>query len=200
MDVRQFFRPTIAPEWLGEVLSSIRGALSDVWPTPIRAVDYSTANLPPAADWKQGIAYDTTAVALKYSDGASWIRLSDYDADVAAIAALSTTGLIARTGAGTAAIRAVTGTANQITVTNGDGVAGNPTISLPSAITFPGSIAATSTVATGTYTVAGLPAAGTTGRTAFVTDANATTFASIVAGGGANRVPVYDDGTNWRIG
>jgi len=50
------------------------------------------------------------------------------------------------------------------------------------------------------YTVASLPAAGTVGRTAFVTDANATTFASVVAGGGANGVPVYDDGTNWRIG
>lgn len=51
-----------------------------------------------------------------------------------------------------------------------------------------------------TYTVAGLPAAGTAGRKAFVTDANATTFASIVVGGGANGVPVFDDGTNWRIG
>jgi hypothetical protein len=50
------------------------------------------------------------------------------------------------------------------------------------------------------YTVATLPAAGTIGRRAFVTDANATTFASIVASGGANKVPVFDDGTNWRIG
>lgn len=51
-------------------------------------------------------------------------------------------------------------------------------------------------------TVASLPAAGTAGAGArhFVTDANATTFASIVAGGGANGVPVYSDGTNWRIG
>lgn len=38
------------------------------------------------------------------------------------------------------------------------------------------------------------------GARRFVTDANATTFASIVAGGGANGVPVYSDGTNWRIG
>lgn len=51
-----------------------------------------------------------------------------------------------------------------------------------------------------TLTVATLPTAGTSGRRAFVTDASATTFASIVAGGGSNRVPVYDDGTNWRIG
>lgn len=51
-------------------------------------------------------------------------------------------------------------------------------------------------------TVATLPAAaaGYTGFRAFVTDANATTFASIVAGGGSNGVPVYCDGTNWRIG
>lgn len=47
--------------------------------------------------------------------------------------------------------------------------------------------------------VASLPA-GSQGMRAFVTDANATAFASIVAGGGANPVPVYHDGTNWRIG
>jgi hypothetical protein len=49
-------------------------------------------------------------------------------------------------------------------------------------------------------TVASLPTAGVIGRRSFVSDANATTFASIVAGGGANKVPVYDDGTNWRVG
>lgn len=49
-------------------------------------------------------------------------------------------------------------------------------------------------------TVATLPAAGNTGARDFVTDANATTFNSIVAGGGTNKVPVFDDGTNWRIG
>lgn len=54
----------------------------------------------------------------------------------------------------------------------------------------------------GTLTVATLPTAASAGAgaRAFVTDANATTFASIVAAGGANGVPVYSDGTNWRIG
>lgn len=55
-------------------------------------------------------------------------------------------------------------------------------------------------IKTGAVLVASLPAAGTAGRRMFVTNATATTFASIVAGGGANGVPVYDDGTNWRIG
>lgn len=51
-------------------------------------------------------------------------------------------------------------------------------------------------------TVAGLPAAATAGAGArsMVTDATVTTFASVVAGGGANAVPVYSDGTDWRIG
>lgn len=53
-----------------------------------------------------------------------------------------------------------------------------------------------------TYTVATLPAAGTAGAgtRAAVTDANATTFNAIVAGGGANFVPVISNGTNWLIG
>jgi hypothetical protein len=48
--------------------------------------------------------------------------------------------------------------------------------------------------------VAGLPPAGSIGRRRFVIDATVTTFASVVAGGGGNVVPVYDDGITWRIG
>lgn len=50
--------------------------------------------------------------------------------------------------------------------------------------------------------VTSLPSAATMGRgaRAFVTDATATTFGSIVAGGAGNSVPVYSDGSNWRIG
>lgn len=53
-----------------------------------------------------------------------------YDADLSAIAGLSSTGLIARTGAGTASTRTLTGPAAGITVSNGDGVSGNPTLAL----------------------------------------------------------------------
>ena len=57
-------------------------------------------------------------------------------------------------------------------------------------------------VVTQSTTVAGLTAAATAGAGArsFVTDATATTFLSVVAGGGANKVPVVSDGTNWLIG
>ena len=58
------------------------------------------------------------------------------------------------------------------------------------------------TTTVGVSTVAGLPAASSVpqGTRRFVTNANATTFASIVAAGGTNVVPVYSDATNWRIG
>lgn len=52
--------------------------------------------------------------------------------DLAAIEALSGTGIAVRTTADTWATRTITGTAGQITVTNGAGISGNPTLSLPS--------------------------------------------------------------------
>jgi len=50
--------------------------------------------------------------------------------------------------------------------------------------------------------VGSLPSASVVGAgaRAFVTDALNTTFASVVIGSGSNNVPVYSDGTDWRIG
>ena len=81
-------------------------------------------------------------------DGTQWQLVNPYvnptiigaqplDADLTAYAALSSAGMVARTGAGTVAVRTITGTANQLTVTDGDGVAGNPTISLPADVLVP---------------------------------------------------------------
>lgn len=50
------------------------------------------------------------------------------------------------------------------------------------------------------YTVATLPAAGTSGRKAFVSNALAPVFGTAVAGAGAVTVPVYDNGTAWIVG
>jgi hypothetical protein len=64
------------------------------------------------------------------------------------------------------------------------------------------SLSVSSYVKVTTVTVADLPSAATAGAgaRATVSNANATTFNSVVAGGGANTVPVFSDAVAWRIG
>jgi hypothetical protein len=52
------------------------------------------------------------------------------------------------------------------------------------------------------YTVATLPSASAYGKgaRAFVSDALAPAFGATVVSGGAVAVPVYSDGTNWKVG
>ena len=60
--------------------------------------------------------------------------------------ATESNGIIAHAGSGSAEPRTITGTSNEITLANGDGVSGNPTVSIPSAVTFTGK-----TITGGTY-------------------------------------------------
>jgi len=58
------------------------------------------------------------------------------------------------------------------------------------------------TITSTVYTVATLPdpvVAGAGIRT-FVSDSSVTTFNATVAAGGTNTVPVFSNGTNWKVG
>ena len=121
-------------------------------------------------------------------------------------ATVSSTGNVTATGTVSGATVTATGTVSGATVT-ATGTVSGATVSSAGGVTATGAVSganvtATGYVKTGATVVASLPAAATAGAGArhFVTDANATTFASVVAGGGANAVPVYSDGTDWRIG
>ncbi|MBU3905671.1 hypothetical protein KKC83_03160 [Patescibacteria group bacterium] len=79
--------------------------------------------------------YDGTANQMLYTDGSgslAWTGTSTLglvgDDD------FTSNGLMVRTAAGTYTTRTLTGTANQITITNGDGVSAAPTFSLPSIV------------------------------------------------------------------
>lgn len=112
---------------------------------------------------------------LKRKGSDSWTLIfGSLDSDLQALADNSTNGLWARTGTGTGAARTITGTANKVTVTNGDGVSGNPTLTIPDVVTL-----VTPTV-TGLLTVSG-------GQIAFPS--------TQVPSANANTLDDYEEGT-----
>lgn len=83
--------------------------------------------------------------------------------DLAALEGLGSTGIAARTTTDTWAQRTITGTASRLTVTNGDGVSGNPTLDINASYAGQASITTLGTIATGTWnaTKIGLAYGGT---------------------------------------
>jgi len=96
-----------------------------------------------------GLKFTSNSTA-RFSSVASvdWDNITNKPASITGLPELPNSGLIAATDlTGDFAGRTITGTANEISVANGDGISANPTLSLPSALTFTGK-----TITGGTYT------------------------------------------------
>ena len=99
---------------------------------------------------------------LKQYNGSGWVTLAQGIVDPGA------GGVLARTTLNTTAARTITGTANEITVTDGSGVAGDPTLSLSATFDVSGKTS-TKPAKSGTS----LPGTCTVGEQFFKTDATA---------------------------
>jgi hypothetical protein len=78
--VRPFFKPADGPPWLGGLLKSIRGAMSDEWHTPLRLKTFTVAGVPAASEWAGGMIYvadESGGAVPAYSDGTDWRRVTD---------------------------------------------------------------------------------------------------------------------------
>lgn len=111
----------------------------------------------------RAVTAPAAGITVSNGDGVSGNPTFALADDLAALEAMGGTGLVARTAANTYAQRTITGTADKITLTNGDGVAGNPTITIAATYAGQNSITTLGTIATGTWqaTKIGLAYGGT---------------------------------------
>lgn len=95
--------------------------------------------------------WNGAAIADAYiSSSATWNSKQAGDATLTALAAYNTNGLLTQTAADTFTGRTITGTTNKIDVSNGNGVSGNPTITISATYVGQNSITTLGTVTTGT--------------------------------------------------
>lgn len=114
------------------------------------------------------------------------------DSDLTAVAGLSATGLVARTGTGAMSARTITGTSNRLSVTNGDGVSGNPTLDISSGYVGQATITTLGTITTGTW--AGTTIAVANGGT------GAATLTGVLKGNGTAAFTAATEGTDYLSG
>lgn len=79
------------------------------------------------------------------------VTVDTYGRTTAGADITSGTGIVTKTASGTFTARTITGTTSVIAVTNGDGVSGNPTITIDSAYVGQTSITTLGTIGTGTW-------------------------------------------------
>jgi hypothetical protein len=95
-----------------------------------------------------GATLSRSSSGLKVTDN----TYQPLDATLTALAAYNTNGLLTQTAADTFTGRTLTGTSNRISVTNGNGVSGNPTVDIDSAYVGQATITTLGTITTGTWT------------------------------------------------
>ncbi len=143
-------------------------ATNNSWNSPALNTDGnlligSTGNPPVQA------ALTAPAAGVTITGGAGSITFALAN-DLAGVEGLSGTGLATRTASDTWTTRTIAGTASRISLSNGDGVSGNPTVDIDAAYVGQTSITTLGTVATGTWSATAIgETKGGTNQTTYTT-------------------------------
>lgn len=114
-------------------------------------------------------AFTATLPGIQIITGSNGVTNIQARDDLAALEAIATTGFAVRTAANAWTTRAIGGTTNRITVTNGDGVAGAPVIDISASYAGQTSITTLGTITVGTWNGTAIAASfGGTGQTTYV--------------------------------
>jgi hypothetical protein len=114
------------------------------------------------------IRFNTTNTVLEYYNGVAVQWQTFGSSAMNNLNALTGTGILVQTSPGVYAARTITGTTNRLTVTNGNGVSGNPTLDISTAYVGQASITTLGTIATGTWNATTIAAnRGGTGQTVY---------------------------------
>jgi len=134
---------------------------------------------------KRTIVGPAAGITVTNGDGSAGNPTIALANDLAALEGMSGTGLVTRTASETYAERTLTGTSGQITVTNGNGVSGNPTFAISTDAALPGNPTtttqavdnSTTRVATTAYVTGQAAAATPLGNAAVAVVGTSTRFA-----------------------
>ena len=105
--------------------------------TAFRLPNGTTAQRPSAPKVGQ-LRWNTSLSSYEFWGGASWDTLYLTNATLTALGSFNTNGMMIQTAHNAFTARSIAGTTNQIAVTNGDGVAGAPTLAIASNAVMPG--------------------------------------------------------------
>lgn len=127
----------VKDELVKRILLSINDNINTIFGRKVGSSPYVTADdlVKYRLVVKNGESYMARNVNASITGGAVFSTISTQpDSQVTIPGA----GVVAKTGANTYQTREILGTANEVTLTNGDGTAGDPTVSLPSSLVFTG--------------------------------------------------------------
>jgi hypothetical protein len=153
---------------VNEIITPTKSTSLTISGTGALFIPSGTVGERPASPQSGYIRFNTTDTVLEYYNGVAVQWQTFGSATLNSLLSVSGTGMLVQTSPGVYAARSIAGTTNRVLITNGDGVAGNPTIDISSSYVGQATITTLGTVGTGTWNATTIAATvGGTGQTVY---------------------------------